>query len=63
MKDTVKLSIPLFIRLMELAREDLKDDMAIHFIAEQISYLNGTKTDVLGMKDYQCILDILKPTK
>jgi len=33
-KDTIKLDVPLFIRLLEYAREDAKDDMDLHRVAE-----------------------------
>jgi hypothetical protein len=32
--DIVKLDVPLFIRLLELAREDIKKDADIHDVAE-----------------------------
>ncbi len=31
-KDTIKLDVPLFIRLFEYATEDAKDDMDLHRI-------------------------------
>ncbi len=34
MPDIVKLDVPLFIRLLELAREEIKDDADIHDLAE-----------------------------
>jgi len=54
-RDTVKLDIPLFIRLLEYAREDATDDMDLHRIAENaidLSRLGG----ILGMIDYPAII-------
>jgi hypothetical protein len=56
-KDTIKLDVPLFIRLLEYAREDAKDDMDLHRVAENaidLSRFAGT----LGMIDY---LNIIGP--
>ena len=47
--DTVCLSIPLLIRLMEYAREDAKTDMSLHHVAEAAIKLNKTST----MDDYE----------
>ena len=54
-KDIIKLDVPLFIRLLEYAKEDAKDDMDLHRIAENaidLSRFAGT----LGMIDYQNII-------
>lgn len=54
-KDTIKLDVPLFIRLLEYAREDAKDDMDLHRVAENaidLSRFAGT----LGMIDYDVIV-------
>ena len=54
-KDIIKLDVPLFIRLLEYAREDAKDDMDLHRVAENaidLSRFAGT----LGMIDYQNII-------
>ena len=54
-KDTIKLDIPLFIRLLEYAREDAKDDMDLHRVAENaidLSRFAGT----LGMIDYDTLV-------
>jgi hypothetical protein len=32
-KDIIKLDVPLFIRLLEYAREDAKSDMDLHKVA------------------------------
>jgi hypothetical protein len=54
-KDTIKLDVPLFIRLLEYAREDAKDDMDLHRLAENaidLSRFAGT----LGMMDYDVLV-------
>ena len=43
----VAFSIPLFVRLMELAREDIKSDLNLHKVIEQIVKM--------GVNDYLCI--------
>ena len=54
-RDTVKLDIPLFIRLLEYAREDAKDDMDLHSVSENaISLSLSGKT--LTMSDYNMIV-------
>lgn len=51
--DTLKMDVPLFIRLLEFAREDAKDDMALHTLTENALKL-GDKT--LTMEDYEQIV-------
>ena len=54
-KDTIKLDVPLFIRLLEYAREDAQTDMDLHNVAENIISLSETgKT--LTMSDYDMIV-------
>jgi len=53
--DVIKLDIPLFIRLLEYAREDAKTDMDLHDVAENIIALSGTGK-ILGMKQYDEII-------
>ena len=54
-KDTIKLDVPLFIRLLEYAREDAQTDMDLHDVAENIISLSETgKT--LTMSDYDMIV-------
>ncbi len=54
-KDTIKVDVPLFIRLLEYAREDAKTDMDLHDVAENIIRLSETgKT--LSMNDYDTIV-------
>ena len=54
-KDTIKLDVPLFIRLLEYAREDAQTDMDLHNVAEKAISLSETgKT--LTMTDYEMIV-------
>jgi hypothetical protein len=54
-KDIIKVDVPLFIRLLEYAREDAKTDMDLHDVAENIIRLSETG-GVLSMKDYNAII-------
>lgn len=53
--DIAKMNIPLFIRLLEYAREDSKSDMDLHFVAEAIAA--GSKNGTLSMISYDSIID------
>ena len=53
--DTVRMDIPLLIRVMEFAKEDAKTDMDLHVAAENMIELS--KSDrVLNMDDYNSIV-------
>jgi len=54
--DNVVLDVPLFIRLLELARETLKTDVELHDVVENVLALS-TEKDVLTMDDYPNIWD------
>jgi hypothetical protein len=58
MPDVVKLDVPLFIRLLELAREDVKQDADLHDIAEAVIKLS--QQGVATMADYDGIVDFMK---
>jgi hypothetical protein len=55
--DIVKLDVPLFIRLLELAREDVKQDADLHDIAEAVIKLS--QDDVATMADYNSIVSFM----
>ena len=55
-KDTVTLDIPLLIRVLELAREDIKTDMDLHRVVEKL--INIRNKGMLTMKDYNYISKI-----
>jgi hypothetical protein len=54
-KDVIKLDVPLFIRLLEYAREDAKTDMDLHDVSENIISLSSDGR-VLSMADYNNIM-------
>jgi hypothetical protein len=55
-KDTVTLDIPLLIRVLELAREDIRTDMDLHRVVEKL--INIRNKGMLTMKDYNYISKI-----
>ena len=61
-EDQITVDVPLFIRLLELAREDIKTDPPIHEVTEKITELMGDKT-CLDMDDYEKIVSVLKRKK
>lgn len=56
--DIIKVDVPLFLRLLELAREDIKNDMDLHDVTEIVTKLSRNK--VLTMKDYDAIVEFMK---
>jgi hypothetical protein len=58
MPDVVKLDVPLFIRLLELAREDVKQDADLHDVAEAVIKLS--QDGVATMADYDSIVAFMK---
>lgn len=52
--DHVSLDVPLLTRLLELARENIKDDAELHQILTNI--LNLKNSGVLGMQHYEQII-------
>ena len=54
-KDKITVDVPLFIRLLEFAREDAKTDMDLHNVAENIIKLSAAGT-TLTMTDYDAIV-------
>lgn len=61
-ENNIEITIPLLIRLMELAREELKTDIDIHVIAERMGQL-ARSVDCFTMREYQKILDSLTDFK
>lgn len=49
----VQMTMPLFIRLMEWAREECKDDVEIHKVAEALAAVNG----VADMDNYKSLFE------
>jgi hypothetical protein len=59
--DVIKINVALFIRLLELAREDVKDDIALHFVTEIVT--NISQDRVATMDDYDDILNYMNQNK
>lgn len=56
--DVIKTDVPLMIRLLEYAREDIKSDTDLHKIAENLISLCDTR-QVLAMSDFEDIVTIV----
>lgn len=59
--DTIRIGVPMFIRLLEFSREDVTEDIALHFIAEKCVDLS--KEEIVTMDDYSDILEYLDEQK
>lgn len=55
--DIIKLDVPLFIRLLELAREEIKDDADIHDVAEIV--IKFSQHGVVTMEQYNEIIGFM----
>ena len=53
--DTITMDVPLFIRMLEFAREDAKADVDLHDVAEKAIEINKSK-ETLSMQDYEDII-------
>ena len=53
--DTITMDVPLLIRMLELAREEIKDDATLHHIAKKMIDL-GAEGNTLDMKHYEEII-------
>jgi hypothetical protein len=57
--DIIKINVPAFIRLIELAREDVKNDADLHDMAEIVTRI--TKEDgLVTMDHYKDIVRYMK---
>ena len=54
-KDIITVDVPLFIRLLEYAKEDANTDMDLHDLAERAINLS-TEGEVLGMESYDSLV-------
>ena len=54
-RDVITVDIPLFIRLLEFAREDATDDMKLHDVAEKLIKL-CQDGDIMTMEQYDEIV-------
>ena len=57
--DTIKINVPAFIRLIELAREEVKNDADLHDMAEIVVKLSQ-KEGVVTMDHYDTIVKYMK---
>ena len=56
--DIIKLDVPLFIRLLDLAREDIEHDADIHDLAQRVIELS--KEQPVTMANYDDIVGFMK---
>jgi hypothetical protein len=54
-RDIITVDVPLFIRLLEYAREDAQSDMDLHDLTENIISLSASDK-ILSMDDYSTII-------
>jgi len=54
-KDVISVDVPLFIRLLEYAKEDAETDMDLHTVTESLIELSK-EGRVLSMEDYSKIV-------
>jgi hypothetical protein len=57
--DTITMDVPLFIRMLEYAREDASQDMDLHDVTEKANKL-GKERGILSMEDYEEIVGAAK---
>lgn len=53
----ISIDVPTFIRMLEWAKEDVKDDVDLHVAAEKILALHQRGVDLIQMKDYKNIIE------
>jgi hypothetical protein len=56
--DIIKIDVPTFLRLLELAREDVKQDADLHDLTEIVTKLSQKKP--VTMADYNSIVAFMK---
>ena len=54
-EDVIKMDVPLFIRMLEYAREDASNDIDLHEVAKKVIGLSS-EDKVLTMDDYETIV-------
>jgi hypothetical protein len=60
--DTVTLDVPLFIRMLEYAKEEAADDVDLHELATKTIALSKQR-GILSMEDYEAIIPEPQPEK
>jgi hypothetical protein len=58
MIDIVKLDVPVFLRLLELSREEIKDDADLHDLVEKVIEISQERP--VTMKDYNDLVSFMK---
>ena len=58
MIDVIKIDVPTCIRLLELAREDVKNDPDLHDLTQKIVAISQER--VVTMADYKDIVSFMK---
>jgi hypothetical protein len=56
--DIIRIDVPTFLRLIELAREDIKNDPDLHDMAEIVTKIS--KDETVTMKHYKTIVNFMK---
>lgn len=59
--DTITMDIPLFLRMLEYAKEDAQEDMDLHDVTEKANVL-GKERGILQMEDYDEIVGTTEDT-
>jgi len=54
-EDVIRVDVPLFIRLLEFAREDAQADVDLHFLADNAIRLSA-EGEVLNMDHYNDLI-------
>ena len=57
MIDVIKIDVPTFLRLLELAREDVEQDPDLHDIAQKVTAISQER--VVTMDDYDEIVGFM----
>ena len=52
----ITLDLPLLMRILELCREDIEDDVELHFLVDAIAQEQASADGVLGMDNYASIM-------
>lgn len=58
MIDVIKIDVPTFLRLLELAREDVKEDPDLHDVTQKVVAISQER--VVTMDDYDEIVGFMK---
>jgi hypothetical protein len=61
--DIICMSTPLFIRALEFAREDAKDDEALHTFTERALALHAKGAETISMDEYASLTKVLNKGK